>query len=113
MFVEERSTRGASARQTNQLFILRYISCDVPELFRCSPTFMIIHPIITFSGVVMTLQTKPEYTAVVQTKNGTHALAILFAEALQYVGVLSALIISLSEEKKLPLAAVCLEKLNK
>lgn len=71
---------------------------DAPELFRCSPTFISTHPIITFSGTVITFQTKPEYTAVVQTKNRTHALAVLSAEALQYVGVLSALIISLSEE---------------
>lgn len=71
---------------------------DVPEMFRCSPTFMITHPIITFSGTVITSQTKPEYTAVVQTKSGAHALAVLSAEALQYVGVLSALILSLSEE---------------
>lgn len=93
---------------------------DAPELFRCRPTFISTHPIITFSGTVITFQTKPEYTAVVQTKNRTHALA----EALQYVGVLSALIISLSEETgctagkktgcvKLPPAAVCWEKLNK
>lgn len=85
---------------------------------------MITHAIIIFSGTVITFQTKSEHTAVVQTKNGAHALAILSAEALQYVGVLSALIISLSEEAgcttgkktgcvKLPLAAVCLEKLDK